>query len=333
METWGSPALAALASTVLAQAMLPAEAGAATAEPATASAPPDPADPVILAAGGVYGASHAEPDADLPAHPPRSPCKSLNADPYNLRAEELALDDCTLSAEVRRMWTEREMVRSFDGRHFPGTPDGMFETWDGALTCVQVVRVPLLSELGLSALKETLAQTVLTKVVKSQQWLAASHVVPHDFVIFCWLPFAVPEDVSEHAEGLMRRVQTLDPRFSLRLRVPAQAGSLFPAMFACTTRERRRVTESDVSTYTGGDESDEDEAPSWDITWGWDRDWEPSEAANDGQSCSSDETRDVAEVRWLESNNGEDAEFTVGGMDDRHVYRGARQSAAWDDWG
>lgn len=287
-------------------------------------------DCVILAAG-VHGEGHAE-SAD-PAQPLPSPCKSLNADPYNLRAEELALDDCTLGAEVRRTWSEREMVRSFDGRHFPGTPDGMFETWDGALTCVQVVRVPLLRELDLGALKETLAQTVLTKVVKSQQWLAATHVVPHDFVIFCWLPFAVPEDVSEHAEALMRRVRKLDPRFSLRLRVPAQAGSLFPAMFACTTRERRRVLESDVSTYTSGDESDEDEVPSWDITWGWDHDWEPSEAASDAQSRGSGETPDVAEVRSPGSRSDGDAEFAFGCVDwDLPVYRGSPE-AAWHDGG
>ena len=53
--------------------------------------------------------------------------------------------DCCLGLEIRRTWSEQELVRSFGGRMPPGTPDGMFETWDGTLTCVQVVRVPLVS--------------------------------------------------------------------------------------------------------------------------------------------------------------------------------------------
>ena len=36
------------------------------------------------------------------------------------------------------------MVCSFAGGEIPGTPDGMFETSDGTLHCVQVVRVPVL---------------------------------------------------------------------------------------------------------------------------------------------------------------------------------------------
>lgn len=288
--------------------------------------------------------------------------ESLNLDPYNIRAEELALEECTLGAEVRRTWSEREMVCSFDGRHFPGTPDGMFETWDGALTCVQVVRVPLLAEFDLSALKEALAQTVLTKVVKSQHWLSASHIVPQDFVIFCWLPFAIPEDVSEHAETLMQRVQKLDPRFSLRLRVPAQAGALFPALFASSARERRRVTESDVSTYTGSEESDDEELLPWDITWGWDHDWEdpsvemPEEAASEGAGESSSDDEMVGEVTWdvtwspepVDVPGGEEqisaydapalctgGEF-IGGVFGEGLYIQEVQqedSVIWDDWG
>lgn len=204
---------------------------------------------------------------------------SLNTDPYNLRAEELALEDCAQGVEIRRTWCEKEMVRSFDGRHFPGTPDGMYETWDGALTCVQVVRVPLVRELSLDAMHEILAYTMLTKVVKSQQWLRASHFEPQDFVIFCWLPFSVEVEVEERAAALMMQVRDLDPRFSLRLRVPAEAGSLFPALFASNfefrDRKARGYSWSDVSTYTGADESDEeDEEVAWDITWDWDEEEE-----------------------------------------------------------
>lgn len=208
--------------------------------------------------------------------------ESLNSDPHNLRAEELALEDCAQGVEVRRTWSEKEMVRSFDGRHFPGTPDGMFENWDGALTCVQVVRVPLIPELSLDGMHETLAHTILTKVVKSQQWLRASHVVPEDFVIFCWLPFTVAQEVVDVAERLMEHVREMDQRFSLRLRVPAEASALFPALFASNHDIDRQKTRgfswSDVSTYTGDEESEEDDEVAWDITWGWD---------DDDQSCGS----------------------------------------------
>mmetsp|Transcript_71555 Transcript_71555/g.173270 ORF Transcript_71555/g.173270 Transcript_71555/m.173270 type:complete len:310 (+) Transcript_71555:258-1187(+) len=208
--------------------------------------------------------------------------QSLNADPFNVHAEELALEDCTRGLEVRRSWSEREMVRSFDGRHFPGTPDGMFETWDGALTCVQVVRVPLVVELNLADMQQTLAHTVLVKVVKSQQWLHASHFVPEDFVIFCWLPFCVHSEVAQYAEERMQQVRRVDQRFSLRLRVPPQPGALFPARFASNhdvhvQKSRGGYSWSDVSTYSPSDDlSDEDEDCLWDITWRWEEDWDGS---------------------------------------------------------
>jgi hypothetical protein len=202
----------------------------------------------------------------------------LNSDPYNIRAEELAMDDCTLGVEVRRTWTEKEMVRAFDGRMFSGTPDGMFEDWNGSLTCVQVVRVPLISESSLNDMQETLVLTLLTKIVKSQQWLKASHFEPSDFIIFCWLPFSIPMEVADYAESVMEHIRELDPRFSLRLRVPADGNSLFPAMFATNhsvdAQRARSFSWSDVATYTGSEvESEEDDACAWDITWAWEDDW------------------------------------------------------------
>lgn len=189
------------------------------------------------------------------------------------------MEDCTRGLEVRRTWSEREMVRSFDGRLFPGTPDGMFETWDGALTCVQVVRVPLGAEMSWEGMQQTLAHTVLVKVVKSQQWLRASHFAPQDFAIFCWLPFCVPSQVAQYAEERMRQVQEVDPRFSLRLRVPAEPGALFPARFASNhdleaQKARKGYCWSDVETYNPTDacEEDEDEGCEWDITWSWESD-------------------------------------------------------------
>jgi len=227
--------------------------------------------------------------------------QSLNADPYNVCAESLALTECTLGVEVRRTWSEMEMVRSFGGQMSPGTPDGMFESWDGALTCVQVVRVPLVAGLPVVAMQDTLAQTVLAKVVKSQRWLAFTQASPADFVIFCWLPFAVPDAVVEHAEKLMLRIRGLDPRFSLRLRTPEEPSALFPALFACNRERcdcsvRASLSEADVSTYPGSepDSGEEEEWPAWDITWAWEINeptWSQDSEAEFG--CSSDpETTD-----------------------------------------
>lgn len=224
--------------------------------------------------------------------------ESLNTDPYNLRSEELAIAECTRGVDVRRVWSEREMVRSFGGQMSPGTPDGMFEDWDGALTCVQVVRVPLVDGMSLECMRDALAQTILTKVVKSQQWLRFCHAPPRDFVIFCWLPFPIPNAVADSAEVLMQRVRELDPRFSLRLRVPAQAGALFPALFAHANPARkgssrgcRSVSESDVTAFTGSEEEDdEDEGCPWDITWAWDLEWSVvEESQGEEEEATSEE--------------------------------------------
>lgn len=203
--------------------------------------------------------------------------------------------ECTFGVEVRRTWSETEMVCSFGGRHFPGTPDGMFENWEGQLTCVQVVRVPLVNQMSVCDMQDTLVSTVLAKVVKSQAWLRATHTVPSDFIIFCWLPFPISSPVAQHVHELMSRVQKLDPRFSLRLRVPAQPGALFPALFAYQkaahelrgSLSTRTVCESDVSTYTGEDSSDDEETPAWDITWAWELDLGASEEEEAGAANES----------------------------------------------
>ncbi|CAE7949093.1 thrC [Symbiodinium sp. KB8] len=208
--------------------------------------------------------------------------QSLNSDPFNVRAEELAMQDCSLGVEVRRMWSEQELVRSFGGRMSPGTPDGMFETWDGRLTCVQVVRVPLVREADTSAMQHTLTQTILAKVVKSQTWLRFVHVMPHDFIIYCWLPYRIPDEVSQHVDVLMSNLRKLDARFSVRLRLPAEPDAIFPALFASNYEERlrlrsRSLSETDVSTFLEGDHQneDDDDVCEWDITWNWSEEGDP----------------------------------------------------------
>jgi len=223
------------------------------------------------------------------------PNSSLNMDPHNIMAEELAIADCCQGVEVRRMWAETEMVRTFGGHQFPGTPDGMFEDWCGVLTCVQVVRVPLVSEMNSLCMQETLAQILLAKIVKSQTWLRATQCSPHDFVIFCWLPFSVPRSVVDSAEALMKRIRELDGRFSLRLRVPASPGALFPALFASNHSGKvgTSLSCSDVATY-GESEDEESDYPEWDITWEWEEEQNQQQEARD--VVDNVDTKEVKEL-------------------------------------
>lgn len=211
--------------------------------------------------------------------------------------------DCTQGVEIRRIWSEREMVRSFGGQLCPGTPDGMFESWDGTLTCVQVVRVPLTAEMSLQDIQETLRITILTKVVKSQHWLKASNVAPQNFIIFCWLPFAVHSAGLDASDAVMQRVQDLDARFSLRLRVPPEVGSLFPALFACNQSvEAQRIRSfswEDVTTYIGNEsmsDEDDDEFCAWDM----DLDWAAvlAEDVNQAEEGCAEDLKEDPEWEW-----------------------------------
>mmetsp|Transcript_19014 Transcript_19014/g.28573 ORF Transcript_19014/g.28573 Transcript_19014/m.28573 type:complete len:291 (-) Transcript_19014:280-1152(-) len=227
---------------------------------------------------------------------------TLNDDPYNKKAEEMAVAECAQGVKVSRVWSEQELVRSFSGRMFPGTPDGMFESAQGDITCVQVVRVPIIVHMTPTQMETALRDTVLAKVEKSQQWLRACRCEPANFVIFCWLPFAVPESVMSVTFELMDRVRCKDRRFSLKLRVPPDPADLFPTRFAAHVidygfeRRRRTVSESDITVYTGSDldSEEEDDLCSWDITW----DWGLSESCT---PCSSEcETSDESnwDITW-----------------------------------
>jgi len=195
------------------------------------------------------------------------------------------------------------MVRSFGGRMTPGTPDGMFESWDGTLTCVQVVRVPLLPNSSVIEMNSVLAQTIFTKVVKSQKWLHFTEARPKEFIIFCWLPINIPEIVVETAEVLMTRIQRLDPRFFLRLRTPEDSTKLFPAQFARNRDVMRKRTvaslsECDVSTFTGSEsKEDDDEAYLWDITWAWDEELQ-EQAEGDAECKDTDNDEEEVEYEW-----------------------------------
>merc|ERR1712032_767123 len=136
---------------------------------------------------------------------------------------ELAMLECMRGVDVRREWTEAQLVSTFGGTMFPGTPDGMFEDWEGNLTCVQVVRVPLRPDMSAEEEEETIYNTVLTKLIKSQQWMRATRTLPRDFVIFCWCQTwsqQAGNRASERTQELMERVRSDGWPFILKLMVP-----------------------------------------------------------------------------------------------------------------
>lgn len=208
----------------------------------------------------------------------------LNNDPMTLRSEELALEECMRGIDVRRTWSEKELVHSFGGGICPGTPDGMFEDWSSALTCVQVVRVPLHDNMTPEEVEDTMYSTVLTKVVKSQNWMKSTQILPTNFVIFCWLPRsaagcyanACGESCGARVEALTEQLRKEGWPFYVKLCVPADPGELFPAMFAfqysgragraSDLRARKScISEANLSTFDPTDFESENELVEWDI--------------------------------------------------------------------
>lgn len=174
--------------------------------------------------------------------------QSLNEDPSNVLAEQLAMDACMQGFEVVQEMSETEMVITSCGAMLPGTPDGGFTDSHGLLRLVQVVRVPLLPGMDADEVSETLYDTVLAKIVKSQTWMKQTGILPHDFVIFCWLPpvgaYEVCIEQSDEllwTEALLANVRSCGWPFSLRIQVPDDPDGVFPIFFAKgnTTRERK----------------------------------------------------------------------------------------------
>merc|ERR1719394_996222 len=99
--------------------------------------------------------------------------KTLNEDPFNVHAEELAMQYCMQGFDVRPEdeLFEADLVVTSCGQLLPGTPDGGFLDAEGLLRLVQVVRVPLRPDMGVEEAVDVLYDTVLTKIVKSQAWI------------------------------------------------------------------------------------------------------------------------------------------------------------------
>jgi len=182
------------------------------------------------------------------------------------------MEECTKNVEVGKRWSEQDMVYSFGGGEIPGTPDGMFEDTAGRLTCVQVVRVPVLADMSSSVLADRMLETVLTKVLKSQAWMKATRIVPDNFVVFCWLlPLGRPRDIAvalHHSRSLIKRVRSGGWPFSLHVTVPDEPEMLFPSQFAKNWRHGGRMkmpNMTDIIAFRPSDFEDDEEPLQWDI--------------------------------------------------------------------
>mmetsp|Transcript_54594 Transcript_54594/g.130251 ORF Transcript_54594/g.130251 Transcript_54594/m.130251 type:complete len:444 (+) Transcript_54594:56-1387(+) len=211
----------------------------------------------------VSGETEAIDEAHRPA--------SLNTNADNIYAEELAMEVCMHEHRVKRQWTEQQMVFTFAGGEVPGTPDGMFETIEGSLYCVQVVRVPVLPSMTYKLMNERLYETVLVKIIKSQAWMMSTRTLPTEFVIFCWLLPHLPARrlvrAAQRARALVKHVRRQGWPFVLKLAVAAEPEAMFPAMFGAQKAERvRKFTEADLRPYGEINvEEAEDEVCAWDV--------------------------------------------------------------------
>lgn len=200
--------------------------------------------------------------------------QTLNEDPSNVLAEQLAMDHCTKGFDVVQEMTETELVTTSCGHIIPGTPDGGFTDSNGLLRLVQVVRVPLLPGMDADEVSQTLYDTVLVKIVKSQAWMKHTGIFPHDFIIFCWLPpvgsYEVCLEQSDEllwTESLMSNVRDGGWPFSLRVEVPTDPGGMFPTCFGQVNHERNFQSYLDGLCYflspADFEASDDDEVMQW----------------------------------------------------------------------
>jgi len=159
--------------------------------------------------------------------------QTLNADPFNVLAEELAMEHCKQGYDIapEDCLCETDMVITSCGSLIPGTPDGGFYDAQGLLMLVQVVRVPLLPAMGVEEVADILYNTVLVKIVKSQEWMRQTGKLPHEFIIFCWLPpVGAYQACLEQSDALLWTEALVWP-FTLRVEVPPEPGGIFPACF------------------------------------------------------------------------------------------------------
>ncbi|CAE7724257.1 thrC, partial [Symbiodinium sp. CCMP2456] len=202
--------------------------------------------------------------------------KSLNEDPFNVLAEEQAVEACKMGFEVATELMETDLVFSSCGSLVKGTPDGGFVDTDGLLRLVQVVRVPLLPDMDEDEVADVLFDTVLAKVVKSQTWMKETGTLPHEFIIFCWLPpvgayqaCLTETDALLWTEALISNVRAGGWPFSLVVKVPEQPCNIFPRNFGLRNFRREKADYfTELSFFLRPEDfedADEDEVFAWDL--------------------------------------------------------------------
>jgi len=208
-------------------------------------------------------------------------------------------EECKRSVNVKETWSETKMLLSFGGTQVPGTPDGMFEDCDGNLTCVQVVRVPIVPEMNLATMEDIVYNTVLTKIVKSQKWMISTRIKPHDFIIFCWLPplpDGHPDLMGERTHALVDNVRKEGWPFFLKAMTPSHPEALFPLKFAwsqCGRYDRvckNHTSECDLTTFAPTDFEADSEAD--DAEWRWNLFDVNEEDEHDGADLSTSDPMD-----------------------------------------
>jgi hypothetical protein len=236
---------------------------------------------------------------------------SLNSDERNIKAEQLAMEECMKGLMVQRVWSEEQMVCTFGGGMAPGTPDGMFEDINGSLTCVQVVRVPVLPGSSLQSFKERVYDTVLTKLIKSQTWMKFTRIVPQNFIVFCWfMPFLRPRHLVlalRSARRVLKLFSNAGWPFSLKAAVPDSAEEIFPERFASQyTRHINQICIADILHFSVDVDSDDGD-PEFDI-WNFEFDTEEEVEEEQDDEQIVNEHEDTLNPDTEESNAVEEEE-------------------------
>ncbi|CAJ1350445.1 unnamed protein product [Effrenium voratum] len=122
---------------------------------------------------------------------------------------------------------------------------------------------------------DCLYNTVLAKIVKSQVWMKETGTLPHDFVIFCWLPpvgayraCLENTDALLWTEALLWNVRAGGWPFSLVVRVPEQPGRVFPRNFGFRNyRKEQHNPAAELSYFLNPTDFEDDDD---EMLFGWD---------------------------------------------------------------
>merc|ERR1719321_1313400 len=92
-------------------------------------------------------------------------------------------------------------------------------------------------------------------------------IVPHEFIIFCWLPaVSIHRNRMRSAKALVLQLQSNGWPFRLRFEVPDDPQSLFPSRFASSCKPHlKKLSQADLSDFNPMDFEEEEDPIDWDI--------------------------------------------------------------------